>query len=161
MAKPKQKKTTGVGVILTNRKAPRDYHIEETFEAGVALCGTEVKSLRAGRGNLSDAFVRIDNGEAWLYNCDIQPYEQGNRHNHDAKASRRLLLHRNEIRRLHGSMSAKGRALVALKMYWKKRNIKVLLGLGTGKNVRDKREDIKKRVQNREMQQAMKDARRR
>ncbi len=147
--------------LLTNRKAPRDYEITETYEAGVVLRGTEVKSLRAGKGNLSDAFARIENNQAWLYNCDIQPYEQGNRFNHEPKAVRRLLLHRNEIRKIFGNVSIKGRALVALKMYWKANKIKVLIGVGIGKNQRDKREDLKKAAVKREIDQAMKDAKRR
>lgn len=146
--------------LITNRKAPRDYEILETYEAGVVLRGTEVKSLRAGKGNLGDAFARVEKDEVWLYNCDIQPYEQGNRNNHEPKAVRRLLLHKNEIRKLFGDTSVKGRALVALKMYWKKNKIKVLLGVGVGKNQRDKREDLKKAAVRREIDQALKDSRR-
>jgi SsrA-binding protein len=137
--------------LITNRKAHRDYQILETYEAGIVLRGTEVKSLRAGQGNLTDAFARIEKDEAWLHNFDIQPYKQGNRFNHEPKAVRRLLLHRQEIRKLFGIASVKGRALVALK---------VLIGVGLGKNVRDKREDLKKAVAKREMDQALKQARR-
>jgi SsrA-binding protein len=147
--------------LITNRKAPRDYNILETYEAGVVLRGTEVKSLRAGKGNLSDAFARVENNQVWLYNCDIQPYEQGNRFNHEPKAVRRLLLHKSEIRKIFGTVAVKGRALVALKMYWKANKIKVLLGVGIGKNQRDKREDLKKAAVKREIDQAMKDSRRR
>lgn len=147
--------------VITNRKAPRDYHILETYEAGVVLRGTEVKSLRAGKGNLSDAFARIEKQQAWLYNCDIQPYEQGNRYNHEPKAVRRLLLHKSEIRKIFGNVSVKGRSLVALKMYWKANKIKVLLGVGIGKNQRDKREDMKKADVKREIDQAIKGSRRR
>jgi SsrA-binding protein len=146
--------------LITNRKAHRDYEILETYEAGIVLRGTEVKSLRAGQGNLTDAFARIEKNEAWLYNFDIQPYKQANRYNHEPKATRRLLLHKQEIRKLFGLASVSGRALVALKMYWKGRHLKVLLGVGVGKNVRDKREDLKKAVAKREMDQAMKQARR-
>jgi SsrA-binding protein len=146
--------------LITNRKAHRDYEILETYEAGIVLRGTEVKSLRAGQGNLTDAFARIEKDEAWLYNFDIQPYKQGNRFNHEPKAVRRLLLHRQEIRKLFGIASVKGRALVALKMYWKGRRLKVLIGVGVGKNVRDKRQDLKKAVAKREMDQAMKQSRR-
>lgn len=146
--------------LITNRKAPRDYNILETYEAGIVLRGTEVKSLRAGKGNLSDAFARIENDQAWLYNLDIQPYEQGNRYNHEPKAVRRLLLHKNEIRKIFGTVAVAGRALVALKMYWKSNKIKVLLGVGIGKNQRDKREDLKKAAMKRDVDQALKDRRR-
>jgi SsrA-binding protein len=148
------------GDLITNRKAPRDYHILETYEAGIVLKGTEVKSLRQGKGNLNDAFARIEKDEAWLYGCDIQPYEQGNRENHEPKAVRKLLLHRNEIRKIFGTVSIKGRALVALKMYWKGNKLKVLLGVGVGKNVRDKRQDLKKAAVKKEIDQALKERRR-
>ncbi len=146
--------------LITNRKAQRDYQILETYEAGLVLCGTEVKSLRAGQGNLTDAFARIEHGQAWLYQLDIQPYKQANIFNHEPKAVRRLLLHKREIRKLHGIVAVKGRTLVALKMYWKGRRLKVLLGVGLGKNVRDKRQDLKKAVAKREIDQALKQARR-
>ena len=146
--------------LITNRKALRDYQVLETYEAGIVLCGSEVKSLRAGQGNLTDAFARIENNEVWLHHFDIQPYKQANIYNHEPKAVRRLLLHRQEIRKLFGLVAVKGRSLVALKMYWKGHRLKVLLGVGIGKNVRDKREDLKKAVAKREMDQAIKQARR-
>jgi SsrA-binding protein len=146
--------------LITNRKAQRDYQILETYEAGLVLRGTEVKSLRAGQGNLTDAFARIENGQAWLYQLDIQPYKQANIFNHEPKAVRRLLLHKREIRKLHGIVAVKGRTLVALKMYWKGRRLKVLLGVGLGKNVRDKRQDLKKAAAKREIDQALKQTRR-
>jgi SsrA-binding protein len=146
--------------LITNRKAQRDYQILETYEAGLVLRGSEVKSLRAGQGNLTDAFARIENGQAWLYQLDIQPYKQANIFNHEPKAVRRLLLHKQEIRKLHGIVAVKGRTLVALKMYWKARRLKVLLGVGVGKNVRDKRQDLKKAAAKREIDQALKQARR-
>ncbi len=146
--------------LITNRKAHRDYEILETYEAGIVLRGSEVKSLRAGQGNLTDAFARIENNEVWLYQFDIQPYKQANLFNHEPKAVRRLLLHRQEIRKLFGLVAVKGRTLVALKMYWKSRRLKVLLGVGIGKNVRDKRQDLKKAVAKREMDQALKESRR-
>ena len=146
--------------LITNRKAQRDYQILETYEAGIVLRGTEVKALRAGQGNLTDAFARIENNEVWLYHFDIQPYKQANRYNHEPKAVRRLLLHRQEIRKLFVLIAVKGRTLVALKMYWKGHHLKVLLGVGIGKNVRDKREDLKKKADKREMDQALKQARR-
>jgi len=146
--------------LITNRKALRDYQILETYEAGIVLRGTEVKSLRAGQGNLTDAFARIEDHQVWLYQLDIQPYKQANIYNHEPKAVRRLLLHKQEIRKLFGLVAVKGRTLVALKMYWKGRNLKVLLGVGIGKNVRDKREDLKKAAAKREIDQALKQARR-
>ena len=146
--------------LITNRKALRDYQILETYEAGIVLCGTEVKSIRAGQGNLTDAFARIEKNEVWLHQFDIQPYKQAHIYNHEAKAVRRLLLHRQEIRKLFSLIAVKGRTLVALKMYWKGHHLKVLLGVGIGKNVRDKREDLKKAVAKREMDQALKAARR-
>jgi SsrA-binding protein len=146
--------------LITNRKAHRDFEILETYEAGIVLRGTEVKSLRAGQGNLTDAFARIEKSEVWLYNFDIQPYKQANQFNHEPKAVRRLLLHRQEIRKLFTIVSVAGRTLVALKMYWKNRHLKVLLGVGIGKNVRDKRQDLKKAADKREMDQALKAARR-
>jgi SsrA-binding protein len=146
--------------LITNRKAGRDYEILETYEAGIVLKGTEVKSLRAGQGNLTDAFARIEKNEVWLYNFDIQPYKQANIFNHEPKAVRRLLLHRQEIRKLFGIVAVKGRTLVALKMYWKNGCLKVLLGVGIGKDARDKRQDLKKAAAKREIDQAMKQARR-
>lgn len=147
--------------IALNRKAHRDYEIIDTYEAGLALKGTEVKSLRQGKGNISDSFARIEKGEAWLYNCDIQPYAMGNRANHEPKAIRKLLLHRQELEKLFGIISIRGRALVPLKMYWKNNKIKVLLGIGVGKNVRDKRQDLKKKAVDKEIKQAMKNVRKR
>ena len=146
--------------LITNRKAQRDYEILETYEAGIVLRGSEVKSLRAGHGNLTDAFARIEKDECWLYQFDIQPYKQATIFNHEPKAVRRLLLHRQEIRKLFGIVAVKGRTLVALKMYWKNGNLKVLLGVGIGKNVRDKRQDLKNAAAKREIDQAIKDSRR-
>jgi len=147
--------------LITNRKAGRDYEILETYEAGIVLRGTEVKSLRAGQGNLTDAFARIEKNEVWLYNFDIQPYKQANIFNHEPKAVRKLLLNRQEIRKLFGIVAVKGRTLVALKMYWKNGVLKLLLGVGIGKNARDKRQDLKKDAAKKEIDQAMKQARRR
>lgn len=137
--------------ILTNAKARRDYHILETFEAGIALHGTEVKALRGGKGQISDAFVRIEEGEAWLYNAHIDEYAFGNRQNHQPKAPRRLLLHRSEIRKLAGLGAVKGNALVPLRFYWKNGKVKVALAVGKGKAEFDKREDLKERESEREL----------
>jgi SsrA-binding protein len=140
--------------IVTNPKARRDYHILETFEAGIALKGTEVKALRAGKAQISDAFARIENDQAWLYNAHIDEYAFGNMQNHQPKAPRRLLLHKAEIRKLFGLASVKGNALFPLSLYWKNGKVKVALGVGKGKVQFDKREDIKKRDTEREMKRA-------
>ncbi len=140
--------------ILTNSKARRDYHILETFEAGIVLHGTEVKSLRAGKGQISDAFARIENGEAFLYNAHIEEYAFGNRQNHQPKAPRKLLLHKSEIRKLSGLAAVKGNALMPLSFYWKNGKVKVALAVGKGKAQFDKREDLKKREADRELKRA-------
>jgi SsrA-binding protein len=134
---------------IINRKALRDYHIVDRYEAGIELKGSEVKSIRAGKANISDAFARIENGEAFLYNADIQPYERASHEIPTAKRIRKLLLHREEIDRLYGEAQVKGRALVVLKLYWK--NGKVKAEVGVGKLARDKRADLKKRETDREM----------
>jgi SsrA-binding protein len=140
--------------IVSNPKARRDYHILETFEAGVVLRGTEVKSLRAGRGQIADAFARVENEEVWLYNAHIEEYSHGNIQNHQPKAPRKLLLHKSEIRKLHGLVSVKGHALVPLAFYWKKGHVKVALAVGKGKVQYDKREDLKRREAERELKRA-------
>ncbi len=142
--------------ISVNRKASRDYFISETIEAGLVLKGTEVKSLRQGHVNMNDAFARIEKDEVYLYQLDISPYDKGNKFNHEAKAVRKLLLHRNEIMKLFGEVAQRGRTLIALKMYWKKNKVKVLLGLGVGKDKGDKRQDLKKAAIKKELQQEFK-----
>ncbi len=144
-----------VGDIVTNAKARRDFHILETYEAGIALKGTEVKALRAGKAQIADAFARIENDQAWLYNAHIDEYTFGNRENHQPKAPRRLLLHKSEIRKLFGLASVKGNSLVPLSMYWKGGRVKVAIGVGKGKVQFDKREDIKKRDSDRELKRAV------
>ena len=140
--------------ILSNPKARRDYHILETYEAGIVLKGTEVKALRAGKGQLSDAFARVENDEVWLHNAHIDEYAFGNMQNHQPKAPRRLLLHKNEIRKLFGQAAIKGNALVPLSFYWKNGKVKVSIAVGKGKQQYDKREDIKKRDMDREVKRA-------
>ena len=140
--------------IVTNHKARRDYHILETFEAGIVLHGTEVKALRAGKGQIADAFARVDNNEAWLHNAHIEEYSHGNVQNHAPKAPRKLLLHKAEIRKLFGLASVKGNALIPLAMYWKDGKVKVSIGVGKGKHEFDKRDDIKKRDSDREVKRA-------
>src|SRR3954470_19480181 len=135
---------------ILNRKALRDFHILERYEAGIELKGAEVKSIRAGKANIGDAFVRIENGEAFLYNADIQPYEKASHEVPPAKRLRKLLLHRGEIDKLYGESQVGGRALVVLKLYWKNGRLKAELGVAQGKVARDKRADLKKRAVDRE-----------
>jgi SsrA-binding protein len=135
---------------IVNRKAFRDYHILDRYEAGIELKGSEVKSIRAGKANISDAFARIEKSEAFLYNADIQPYEKSSHEIVAAKRVRKLLLHRQEIDKLYGETQVKGRALVVLKLYWKKGRLKAELGVGQGKVAHDKRADLKKRAVDRE-----------
>src|ERR1051326_5517101 len=140
--------------ILNNPKARHEFHILETFEAGIVLRGTEVKALRAGKGQIRDAFARVENDEVFLYNAHIDEYSHGNLQNHDPKATRKLLLHKNEIRKLFGLASVKGNALVPLSFYWKNGRVKVALGVGKGKATYDKREDLKRREYDRELKRA-------
>ena len=140
--------------ILTNSKARHDYHILETFEAGIVLKGTEVKALRAGKGQIRDAFARIENEQAWLYNAHIDEYSHGNLQNHDPKAVRKLLLHKSEIRKLQGQLGVKGHALLPLSFYWKNGKVKIALGLGKGKVEYDKRADLRERESARELKRA-------
>ncbi|MEA3187381.1 MAG: SsrA-binding protein [Chthoniobacter sp.] len=137
--------------IATNRKALHEYHILERYEAGLELKGTEVKSIRGGLANLTNAFARIENGQAFLYGCDIQPYARASHEQHEPKRNRRLLLHKREIDKLFGLSSVKGHTLVALRMYWKGGRVKVEIGVGKGKESHDKRVDLKKRVEQREV----------
>ena len=140
--------------IVTNSKARRDYHILETFEAGIVLRGTEVKALRAGKGQIADAFGRVENGEVFLYNAHIDEYAHGNLQNHRPKAPRKLLLHKSEIRKLFELAAVKGNALMPLSFYWKNGRVKVALGVGKGKAQFDKREDLKRRDADRELKRA-------
>ena len=143
-------------IVCQNRKAYHDYHIEETVEAGIALSGTEVKSLREGKANLKDSYVIIKEGEVFLLNCHISPYSHGNIMNHDPVRTRKLLLHRKEIARLGGKVAAKGYALIPLKIYFKDAFAKVEIGLARGKKFFEKRETIKEREARREIERAMK-----
>ena len=140
--------------IVTNSKARRDYHILDTFEAGIVLHGTEVKALRAGKGQIGDAFARVENEQVFLYNAHIDEYSHGNIHNHALKAPRKLLLHKSEIRKLFGLAAVKGNALFPLAFYWKNGKVKVSIGVGKGKQSFDKRDDLKKRDDDREMKRA-------
>jgi SsrA-binding protein len=140
--------------IVTNSKGRRDYHIIETFEAGIVLRGTEVKALRAGKGQISDAFARVEDGEVYLYNAHIDEYSYGNLQNHQPKAVRKLLLHKSEIRKLFDLAAIKGNALLPLSFYWKNGKVKVALAVGKGKAQFDKREDLKLREADREVKRA-------
>jgi SsrA-binding protein len=140
--------------ILNNPKARRDYHIIETFEAGIVLHGTEVKSLRAGKGQIADAFARVEKDEVFLHNAHIDEYAQGNRENHQPKSVRKLLLHKSEIRKLFGLSSVEGNAIFPLSFYWKDGRVKVALAVGKGKVQYDKRQDLKKRDSDRELKSA-------
>lgn len=146
-----------IKIISENRKARHDYHIHETYEAGIALTGTEVKSLRAGKANLKDSYARIDHNELMLHNMHISPYEQGNRFNHEPLRTRKLLMHRYEINKLIGKTKEKGYTLVPLKLYFTRGKAKVELGLATGKKLYDKRQDIAERDAKREMDRAFRD----
>ena len=146
-----------VKVIATNKKAYKDYFLQETFEAGVALTGTEVKSIRARRVNFKDSFARLKNGEVFLLNLHISPYEQGNRYNVDPERTRKLLLHRKQIDRLLGKTQEKGLTLVPTKIYIKNGLVKVEIALGKGKKAFDKREAIKREEAKRDLQRYLKD----
>lgn len=139
-----------VKLIANNKKAYHDYFIEETFEAGIALHGTEVKSLRMGKCSVKESFVRIEKGEVYVYNMHISPYEKGNIFNKDPLRTRKLLLHKSEIRKMTGTIAQKGYTIVPLKVYLKGSLVKVEIGLARGKKLYDKRQDIAKKDQRRE-----------
>lgn len=149
-----------IKVAAENRKARHDYHIHETYEAGIVLTGTEVKSLRAGKANLKDSYARIDNGELMLHNMHISPYDQGNRFNHEPLRTRKLLMHRYEINKLIGKTQEKGYTLVPLKLYFTRGKAKVEVALATGKKTYDKRQDIAERDAKREIDRAFRDRQR-
>ena len=150
-AKEKERK-----VIAENRKARHDYHVLETWEAGVALLGTEVKAIREGRVNLRDSYARVDNGEIWMLNVHISPYSHRGSAEHSELRERKLLMHRHEIRKLVGQTAEKGLTLVPLELYFKKGRVKVLIALAKGKQAHDKRETIRKREVDRETRAAVK-----
>ncbi|MBS3942872.1 MAG: SsrA-binding protein SmpB [Dethiobacter sp.] len=143
-------------LISSNRKARHDYHIDETFEAGIILTGTEVKSVRLTRVNLKDSYARVENSELFLYNMHISPYEQGNRFNHEPLRIRKLLMRKVEIGRLAGKVKEKGYTLVPLKIYLKQGLVKIELGLGRGKKSYDKRQTIAERESRRDMERVFK-----
>lgn len=145
-----------VKLIANNKKAYHDYFIEDTFEAGIALHGTEVKSLRMGKCSIEEAFIRVENGEVFVYGMHISPYEKGNIFNKDPLRVRKLLLHKYEINKMAGRMSEKGYTLVPLKVYFKGSLVKVEVGLAKGKKLYDKRQDIAKKDQRREAEKEFK-----
>ena len=149
-------KKTGMKLIANNKKAYHDYFILETYEAGIALHGTEVKSLRMGKCSIKEAFIRVENEEVFIYGMHISPYEKGNIFNKDPLRVRKLLLHKYEIRKLLGKTKEKGMTLVPLKVYLKESLVKVEIGLAKGKKLYDKRQDIAKKDQQREAQRDFK-----
>ncbi len=150
-------KNKGTRVIAENRKARHDYFVIETYEAGIELFGTEVKSLRAGTVNMKDSYCEIDGGEMFALGIHISPYEQGNIFNKDPLRPKKLLLHKSEIMKLTGLVSREGYTLVPLSLYFKGSRVKMALGLCRGKKLYDKREDIARRDANRDMERAMKE----
>lgn len=152
--------TRGEKLVAQNKKAFHDYHIEDRYEAGIVLTGTEIKAIRGGKVNMRDSFAQIRRGEAFLHNMHISPYEQGNRYNHEPLRTRKLLLNRGEISRLIGMIKEKGYTLVPLKVYLKNGLAKVEIALAKGKKDYDKRESIKQRDAKREIQKAIKESNR-
>ncbi len=147
--------------MAVNRRARHEFTIDETFEAGIVLTGTEIKSIRNGKVNLADAFARIERGEAWLIGAHIAPFEQGNRNNHEPKRERKLLLHRSEIDELLGRTKAKGQTIVPLRLYLTGRGrAKLELGLARGKQLHDRRRDIAERESRRDLERQLADAQR-
>ena len=150
-----KKNKTAEKIICQNKLARRNYFIDDTYEAGIVLAGTEVKALREGRGNMKDSYAQVKNGEVFVYDMHISPYSHGNRYNHSALRVRKLLLHKREIKKLYGKSNEKGLTLVPLKMYFKNGKVKVEIGVGKGKKLYNKREDIKRRDDMRDAQRDM------
>lgn len=147
----------GIKIIVQNRKARHDFETLDTFEAGIELQGTEVKSLRLGKANLVDSYARVERGEVFLHNAHISQYTEGNRFNHDPVRKRKLLLHKSEINRLRGRVEEKGLTLIPLKLYFKRGRAKVELALAKGKREYDRRQDLAKRDAKRQVEQALKE----
>jgi SsrA-binding protein len=148
------KEKSGMKIISQNKQARLHYEIGETYEAGIALVGTEVKALREGKCNLSDSYAAIQDGEAFIHDMHISPYSHGNIMNHDPLRVRKLLLHRRELKRLYGKTREKGLTLIPLRIYFKSGKIKVELGVGRGRKLHDKRQELKRRTDKREMERA-------
>jgi SsrA-binding protein len=155
-----QKKDAPRYTEIRNAKALRDYFVDERFEAGIQLKGTEVKSIRAGRAQINDAFGRVEKGELWMHGAHIEQYAFGNIFNHDAKRVRKLLLHKHQVRKIQQALDSGGRALVPLRMYFKDALVKVEVALCTGKKLYDKRETLKRKVEMRDVDRALKSVRR-
>jgi len=149
----------GDKTLVSNRRARREYFIEETYEAGLVLKGSEIKSIRAGRANLQDSYVTIRDGEAWLVNTHVSPYKQASIENHEPKRDRKLLLNRREIDRLVGKVQAKGYTMIPLRLYLKNNRAKVEVALAKGKKLYDKRANLAKRQAQRDMERAMRRSR--
>lgn len=145
------KENTGQKLIASNKTARRDYEITDTYEAGMVLTGTEVKALRAGKANLKDSYAVVSENEVFLRELHIGHYDHGNRYNHEPLRSRKLLLHKREIKRLYGKSREKGLSLIPLKLYFKNSMVKVEIGIGKGKKLHDRRQDIKKREERRDI----------
>ena len=155
------KKSAGEDTIAVNRRARFDYEIDETIEAGLVLTGTEVKSLRAGKASLAEAFATVRGDEAWLVQAHIPEYAYGNRANHDPTRQRKLLVHRREIERMAKFTQEQGRTLVPMRLYWKGGNAKLLVGLGVGKARHDKRQDLAKKDADRQISRALRERQKR
>jgi len=151
------KKDGGEKTIAQNKMARLNYFIDDTYEAGIVLVGTEVKSIREGRVNLKDSYAVVKEAEVWLHEMHVSPYSHGNRYNHEPLRTRKLLLHHREIKRLYGKSREKGLALIPLKIYFKNGKVKVELGVGRGKKLHDKREDMKLKDDRRDMQRALRE----
>ena len=150
-----KKKDASVKIIAQNKTARINYHIDDTFETGIVLMGTEVKSLREGKANLKDCYALVKDGEVFVHDMHISPYSHGNRMNHDPLRIRKLLLHKNEIKRLYGKSREKGLALIPLKLYFNKGKVKLEIGIGKGKRLYDKRESLKTKMDKRDMDRGM------
>ncbi|MCG6536012.1 MAG: SsrA-binding protein SmpB [Syntrophales bacterium LBB04] len=150
-----KKKDVSVKIIAQNKTARLNYHIDDTFETGVVLMGTEVKSLREGKANLKDSYALVKDGEVFVHEMHISPYSHGNRMNHDPLRIRKLLLHKSEIKRLYGKSREKGLALIPLKLYFNKGKVKLEIGIGKGKRLYDKRESLKSKMDKRDMERGM------
>lgn len=149
-------KESGSRLIANNKKAYHDYFIEDTYEAGIELAGTEVKSMRMGKCSIKESFIQIEHGEVFVYGMHISPYEKGNIFNKDPMRVRKLLLHRHEINKIEGSLQEKGLTLVPLKVYFKDSLVKLEIGVARGKKLYDKRQDIAKKDQRREAEREFK-----
>lgn len=158
MAQLQTQKKSGIKLISDNRRARHEYHFLEKFEAGIELKGTEVKSLRVGKANLQDAYCRVENGEIFVLNLHISPYEMGNRFNHEPKRPRRLLLHKAEIRSIYARVREKGLTVIPVKLYFSGQRAKLEIALSQGKKLYDKRDDLIAKTAKREVERAFKES---